>query len=592
MKYYFFILCSSVLFLNSYSQIPAYVPTTDLIAWYPFSGNSLDSSGNGNHLFNNGATPTTDRNGVINSAYSFNGTSNNLTNLIPAFSFGDTSAFTISFWMEKNSATVGAFPYWHGLTQGNGGTNKFCYFMTCGATGNTLWRANKQGSPWINCTSSYAASTWINWTCVYNNQSMKLYKNGVLMSTNTFTYTGTLTATMPFFIGSGSVNNKWFDGKLDDFGIWGRALTPAEVNILYTTCTAPIIGGTITAVSCDSYTSPSGSTYQNTGIYSDTLISSGLCDSIITINLTINYSSVDTITTTNCNSYTSPSGTVYTTTGVFFETTTNVAGCDSNITIDVTIIDGYYITLNEVSCNSYTSPSGKTWTASGTYFDTIPTGTGCDSLYTINLTMNQSTTSTINGSGCDVYNSSNGNSYTVSGTYTETITNTSGCDSVITLNITITNIDTTVTSNGFTLTAVTSGLTYRWLDCDDNYAPISGGNQQNFTPTQNGNYAVKIRDGVCVDTSSCVSVTKVGIDNLDNTSLLKVYPNPARNTIFITNSGKKTTVSILTISGKVIEVIQAQNGVQQYDISKLSAGLYLIKYTSNDNLFMEKLVVE
>ncbi len=46
-----------------------------LLAYYPFSGNANDSSGNGKHGTVNGASLTSDRCGKANSAYSFNGTS-------------------------------------------------------------------------------------------------------------------------------------------------------------------------------------------------------------------------------------------------------------------------------------------------------------------------------------------------------------------------------------------------------------------------------------------------------------------------------------------------------------------------------------
>ena len=44
-----------------------------LMAYYPFTGNANDSSGNENHGTVNGATLTTDRLGNANSAYSFDG---------------------------------------------------------------------------------------------------------------------------------------------------------------------------------------------------------------------------------------------------------------------------------------------------------------------------------------------------------------------------------------------------------------------------------------------------------------------------------------------------------------------------------------
>ena len=74
-----FILLVAVILLSNqslFSQVPSYVPFNGLVGYWPFSGNANDASGNGNNGTVNGATITTDRNGVANSAYSFNGVNN------------------------------------------------------------------------------------------------------------------------------------------------------------------------------------------------------------------------------------------------------------------------------------------------------------------------------------------------------------------------------------------------------------------------------------------------------------------------------------------------------------------------------------
>jgi hypothetical protein len=55
------------------AQVPSYVPTNGLVGWWPFTGNAIDSSGNGNNGTVNGETLTTDRFGNANKAYSFDG---------------------------------------------------------------------------------------------------------------------------------------------------------------------------------------------------------------------------------------------------------------------------------------------------------------------------------------------------------------------------------------------------------------------------------------------------------------------------------------------------------------------------------------
>ena len=53
--------------------VPNYVPTNGLVGWWPFNGNANDESGNGNNGTVNGATLTTDRNGMAGQAYNFDG---------------------------------------------------------------------------------------------------------------------------------------------------------------------------------------------------------------------------------------------------------------------------------------------------------------------------------------------------------------------------------------------------------------------------------------------------------------------------------------------------------------------------------------
>jgi hypothetical protein len=88
------------------AQVPNYVPTNGLIAWYPFNGNANDESGNGNNGTVNGATLTSDRFGNVEKAYSFDGSGNNIQlGNIPFSSFDnlDGSDFTISLWYKLNN---------------------------------------------------------------------------------------------------------------------------------------------------------------------------------------------------------------------------------------------------------------------------------------------------------------------------------------------------------------------------------------------------------------------------------------------------------------------------------------------------------
>ena len=80
MKRLFLTLTLSILFIpfGISQDLPSYVPTDGLVAYYPFNGNANDESGNGNHGTVNGATLTSDRNGNENSSFSFNGESDDV----------------------------------------------------------------------------------------------------------------------------------------------------------------------------------------------------------------------------------------------------------------------------------------------------------------------------------------------------------------------------------------------------------------------------------------------------------------------------------------------------------------------------------
>ena len=182
--------------------------------------------------------------------------------------------------------------------------------------------------------------------------------------------------------------------------------------------------------SCDTYTWR-GRTYTASTMDRDT-VNNGSCDSIFTLDLTINYKSFDTITTTVCDSFVSPSGKVWNTSGSYLDTIPNVIGCDSIITFNLTVNYITYKTMTITVCDTYTSPSGKVFTTTGTYFDTIPNALGCDSALTINLTVNYSTTQTDIVTICPGASYRVGPSlYNTAGTYTNVFLTSKGCDSTV-----------------------------------------------------------------------------------------------------------------------------------------------------------------
>lgn len=97
--------------------------------------------------------------------------------------------------------------------------------------------------------------------------------------------------------------------------------------------------GTATITACDSYTWIDGVTYTSSNnTATDTLVNAAGCDSIVTLNLTINNSTAGTDVVTACDSYTWINGVTYfSSNNTATDTLTNTTGCDSIVTLNLTI---------------------------------------------------------------------------------------------------------------------------------------------------------------------------------------------------------------------------------------------------------------
>jgi hypothetical protein len=276
-------------------------------------------------------------------------------------------------------------------------------------------------------------------------------------------------------------------------GTWSPALNNTQTTTYTFTPTAgqcattttltitvnPSTINTTTISACDSYTwTVNGTTYTQSGTYTNVTNIAGGCTNTQTLNLTINNSSSSSQSVTSCDSYNwSVNGVTYTESGTYTSISTNFAGCPDTKTLVLTINNSSSSSQSVTSCDSYNwSENGVTYTESGTYTSISTNAAGCPDTKTLVLTINNSTSSSQSVTACDSYTwPVTGETYTTSGTYTGTTTNGTGCTENVTLYLTIDNL--TITSQptsptickavGATasISVVASGATptYQWL---------------------------------------------------------------------------------------------------------------------------------
>jgi len=129
-----------------------------------------------------------------------------------------------------------------------------------------------------------------------------------------------------------TVNNNTATHTLTNAGGCDSVVTLNLTILLSTT-------GTDVLSACDSLIWIDGVTYKasnNTATH--TLINAAGCDSVVTLDLTILASTASTMDESSHETYTSPSGKVWTESGTYNDTIPNMAGCDSVITINLAII--------------------------------------------------------------------------------------------------------------------------------------------------------------------------------------------------------------------------------------------------------------
>lgn len=585
------VIISVLICLFSQAQIPTYVPTNSLVGWWPFNGNANDNSANGNNGTVMGATLTTDRFNNSNAAYLFNGNSDQIQ--VPdANSLDLNNKYTLSAWYNTNSNTpVLQAPL--GKARINGQTG---YQLLANIQSNILQFGFNDGNLNGAVTTPITIGNIAGWhllTGTYDGTTAKIYIDGQLMNSGIVSYT-LQNSTYPLLFGTETaILNRYFNGKLDDIGIWSRALTDCEVKRLYY--------GASFSISANSATICAGQNY--------TLSASGA----------LNYSwSTGAMTPT---AVVSPS-----VSNVFTVTSTYTTGCTDSKTISVSVLPSPTISVNSGSicmgesftiapsgANSYSFQGGsaiKTPTATTTYSVIGTNSAGCLSQTAAfcTITVNQNPSISVNSgticngqsftitpSGANTYSYQNGNSVvspTASSSFSVLGASAEGCLSAAVASTITVLQNPSITVNNASICAgnsvnliATGATTYTWsTNANTSTIIVNPSTTTIYTVSGTSNNCAKTQT-TQVKVSACT-----GIDEFETVENLSILPNPNNGEFWI-NSNTNIKLNVTDLLGRTITQIEIQKGSNHFRYENLARGIYFFMGEGNGRIYSGKMMV-
>jgi hypothetical protein len=201
-----------------------------LVAYYPFNGNAMDESGNGNHGEVKGVKVTKDRNNT-GQAFAFGGGE---YVKLPVFKYGER--FTVSSWVKAAAQS-------EGLVFAKKTDTNMESLQIAGHKDFWLIRVYSANDVWVGRTAPRPPESfdvWKHLVVTYNggntSSSVKIFMDGIQIDSENdkngiFTKFNDLDIHSE--IGSQNRGRDTFKGYIDDVRIYNRALSAEEVKALY-----------------------------------------------------------------------------------------------------------------------------------------------------------------------------------------------------------------------------------------------------------------------------------------------------------------------------------------------------------------------
>lgn len=224
------ILCASAtLGQAAYGQIPANGP----LAWYPFSGNMNDESGNGHNGTNHGAGFTADRNGTPGHAAAFSGSGQYIT-LPPLTILYD---LTVSFWIQTTANDPNDWPSAMFLVDRDLCSATRDWSVGIGNNGKVQFNTGIPDLPLVS-SATVNDGAWHHVAVVRDlwNHQRCIYIDGTLDAWEAWNNKSFMNNAEDIYLGINAcdqAHHTFYSGAIDDIAIYDKALTPADITGLY-----------------------------------------------------------------------------------------------------------------------------------------------------------------------------------------------------------------------------------------------------------------------------------------------------------------------------------------------------------------------
>lgn len=212
-------------FVNG-SGTPVPGVTDGLIGWWKLNGDANTSVGSANGTIVN-ATPIAGQNGQDGTALYFNGNNSYVT--IPALNFGSTNTITVSFWANIiSTGNSGLF-----ASNPDATTNRFLILLPWASLTYFDFGNDTLGTGRLTTAFSSPAwnNSWSHWVYVSSPSGKVIYRNATSLASQAGTATFNSTG-LTYILGARS-GASYFNGTIDDFRIYNRALSLTEIQTLY-----------------------------------------------------------------------------------------------------------------------------------------------------------------------------------------------------------------------------------------------------------------------------------------------------------------------------------------------------------------------